>query len=84
MLLQGICEVEKRPSVGSRVRVSEHYAKEDLRGSSGTVMALYGHGNRTAVHVRFTDGLWQLLWAEDLERLLECIGRSQRVVGRRG
>ena len=75
MLLQRIGAVEKRPSVGSRVRVSERCAKENLRGSSGTVMALYRREEHTAAHVRFTDGLWQLLWAEDLERLLECIGR---------
>ena len=68
--------MDGKPVVGSRVRVSERCAKEHLWGSSGTVMALYGHEKRTAVHVRFTDGLWQLLWAEDLERLLECIGRA--------
>ncbi len=79
MLLQGISAVdavERKLSVGSRVRVSEYCAREHLRGSSGTVMALYRREKRTAVHVRFADGLWQLLWAEDLERMLECVSRG--------
>ncbi len=65
----------EKPPVGARVRVSEGCAKEHPRGLSGTVMALYGRGERTVIHVRFTDGLWQLLWAEDVKRQLECLGK---------
>ena len=52
--------------VGVRVRVRESSAKAELRGLVGTVAKTYGPPERRALHVRFDDGLWQLLWPNDL------------------
>ena len=70
-MLWGIGMVAGELSIGTRVRVSENCSKEHLRGLPGEVMAIYRRGEHTAIHVRFTDGLWHLLWAKDIERLLQ-------------
>ncbi len=82
-VLRGIGMVTRKISVGTRVRVSDSCPKEDLRKLSGTVMAIYRREERTAIHVRFTHGLWQLLWTEDLERMLECLERRSYSQGLR-
>lgn len=52
--------------VGVRVQVRESSAQVGLRGLVGTVAKTYGPPERRALHVRFDDGLWQLLWPDDL------------------
>lgn len=42
--------------------------KADLRDRVGTVAKTYATHDRTALHVRFDDDLWQLLWPRDVER----------------
>ncbi len=53
--------------VGAKVRVRESSAKARLRGMVGTVAKTYGPPEHRALHVRFEDGLWQLLWPAELE-----------------
>ena len=52
--------------VGARVRGG--CEKAPLRGRVGTVAKAYRAQDRLALHVRFEDGLWQLLWPRDAER----------------
>ena len=54
--------------VGTKVQVREGCEKADLRGRVGVVAKTYGAHGRAALHVRFDDGLWQLLWPRDVER----------------
>ena len=63
---QGVRPDEAR--VGARVRVCEGCEKAYLRGRVGTVAKTYATHDRVALHVRFQDGLWQLLWPNDVER----------------
>lgn len=61
--------------LGARVRVREGCEKSDLRGRVGTVAKMYGAHDRVALHVRFEDGLWQLLWPRDVEQEEEGTAR---------
>ena len=54
--------------VGARVRVRGGCEKAPPRGRVGTVAKAYRAQDRLALHVRFEDGLWQLLWPRDAER----------------
>lgn len=36
---------------------------------------MYGAHDRVALHVRFEDGLWQLLWPRDVEQEAEGTAR---------
>ena len=54
---------------GARVRVVEGRRVPHLLGIAGTVERSYRSRERTALHVRFDDGRWQLLWPEELEPL---------------
>lgn len=49
------------------MRVREGHERADLRGRVGTVAKTYATHDRVALHVRFDDGLWQLLWPRDVE-----------------
>ena len=53
---------------GAKVRVREDHPKPGLRGLVGVVAKTYGAHDRRAVHVRFEDGVWQLLWPRDVEQ----------------
>ena len=55
--------------VGAKVKVREDYRIPELRGMVGTVVKIYGRGERKAVHVSSEEGLWQLVRPEDLEEL---------------
>lgn len=50
------------------MRVRGGFKKAPLRGRVGTVAKTYRAQDRLALHVRFEDGLWQLLWPRDVER----------------
>lgn len=49
------------------MRVREDHPKPGLRGLVGVVAKTYGAHDRGALHVRFEDGVWQLLWPRDVE-----------------
>ncbi len=57
--------------VGMRVRVADGYRMPGQLGVLGTIERTYRSKERTALHVRFDDGRWQLMWPEEVELLWE-------------
>jgi hypothetical protein len=54
--------------IRARVTLSEHHGRSDLAGQTGTIERIYGAPpKKTALHVRFDDGCWQLLWHHEVE-----------------
>ncbi len=57
---------------GTRVRVVDGHRAPHLLGMVGTIERSYrSSSRRTALHVHFDDGRWQLMWPEELEPLRE-------------
>ncbi len=62
--------------VGMRVRVVDGRRNPPLLGAVGTIERTYRSSERTALHVRFDDGRWQLLWPQEVEPLRRASGGS--------
>jgi hypothetical protein len=76
--------ISEEAVIGLRVRVSEEYRVQHLRGSRGTVMHRWGSPNYLALDVLLEDGSQQLFWHHELERVDDDGGGIRQPGRRRG
>jgi len=69
--------------IGRRVLAPGNHRVRELRGRVRTIMRIFKAPDRTALHVRFGDGVWQLFWPEELEAE-DGGGEASQGGGRRG
>jgi hypothetical protein len=69
-------------SIGTSVRVCEHYRIAERRGMERMIVDRYGGVQYMAVDVRFSDGKQRLFWPEELNEIPSVRSWWRSLLGR--